>query len=143
MGNPQDYDKLTPKQGELLRQIVELASEAGGEPLFDYTVYVPDVGIGCSGGKFRTEWFGAVGAFDVFEELGFVVRRHRKDVGVTHFALRKKALDYPRWRSRPRWWRWLSVKWDSWESDVRGGLITIVVSVLASLAVALLTNWLF
>jgi hypothetical protein len=142
MGDAQDYDKLTSKQGELLAKIVTVAKEVGGEPMFDYTVYDPEIGISGGGTEFKTDWFGAVGAFEVFEQLGFIVR---KKVGASlfQFFLREKAFGYPEWRELPRWQRRLSVAWDSLRADVRGGVITIVASVLASLAVTLLSRLLF
>lgn len=135
----QVYDRLTPKQEELLAQIADVAKESRGEPTFRVEstktaptrFYVSDT----SDEKSSTEWPGAKVALAVLDELG-LVHMHSDSL----FVLRQAALTYPRWRNRPRWLRWLSVKWDSWESDVRGGLITIVASVAASLVITVLTN---
>lgn len=134
MGYAQDYDKLTPKQGELLAQIAGAAKELGGEPtflaLFEKGVTTEFL---ASGERFSTEWSGAKIALAVFDKLG-LVHMHSDSL----FALRQAALEYPEWRKLPNWCRRLSVMWDSWESEVRGGIITIVASVLASVAVSLI-----
>lgn len=142
MGYARVYDKLTPKQGDLLAEIADTAKELGGEPMF---LAVSEMGgtthfvaSGTEGGRFSIEWSGATAALAVLDELGLV---HLESD--SSFSLRQGALNYSGWRNKPRWQRWLSVKWDSWEADVRGGIITIVTSVGASLLFTLLVNLLF
>jgi hypothetical protein len=147
MGNPQVYDKLTPKQGELLAGIAALAKRAGGEPVVQAHRTKDGAEILATTDRvdvyrYESHWLGAQFALGVFEELELI----HMDVdapGESEFWLRQGALDYARWHKLPGWIRWLHIKWDSWESDVRGGIVTIAVSVLASLAISLLTNWVF
>jgi hypothetical protein len=149
MGNAQTYDKLTPKQSELLAKITDVAEEVGSEPLLVATLRNDGVALALGDATAQRthlhteeDWSAADAALSVLHEFRLVkiIKVEGQNI---FFALRQEALDYPGWRSRPRWQRWLSVKWDSWESDVRGGIITIVTSVGASLLFTLLVNLLF
>jgi hypothetical protein len=148
MGYPQDYDKLTPMQGELLADIVRCVKSIGDEPrliareergiLRIYTTLdSPPV--------HKSDWSGAYILLRDLGERGFIQVEPTGNVTTPEakFALTHKAFSYPKWRKRPRWHRRLSVMWDSWKSEVRGGIITIAVSVGSSLLVTLLTNVLF
>lgn len=148
MGYAGTYDELTPEQGKLLAGIVALAEKAGGEPKFvahkarsGYAEFFATVDR-AEVHTYESDWLGTNAGLKLFEELN-LIHIQLDDTYESVFFLRQAALDYPKWGKWPTLIRSFLVKWDSWESDMRGGVITIVTSVGASLLFTLLVNLLF
>ena len=139
-----DYPNLTDQQSALLISIVELASELKSEPTFwsfTHSGGVTRISAQASAGKsgsIETSWTAATGALEYFDRVGFV--QLSRSGHTPSFVLSRKGLDYPRWAALPTWRKRLIELKRDWTTDLRSGIIALLVALISAVVVSWLMN---
>jgi hypothetical protein len=130
-----DFSNLTEQQSKLLVSIVEFAKRLKDEPVFTWKeAFGGGNYISAKDKSIDVSWTTVRAALEYFDRVGFIqLNKFNKS-----FILCQKALDYSNWVHLPAWRKKLEGLKEYWSTEIRAGIIALIVGVLTSL----LVNWL-
>jgi hypothetical protein len=123
--------EITEEQGEVLCKLVEFQNKQEELLTFALVRYGDPVTY-LVGNAYKATGISPVSreTIGLWEQLGFIMPTYESSS--CRFQLKRKAEDYAKHMWKPGFFRWLSETTAEWSTEVRAGIIALVVSLLVN-----------